>query len=524
MSMFAERVYNAFKSFKHVWKREDDCSSELAKDLPEAFSASVNSVAGRYETFEGLHADMRLFELCEMVGQRFEVPEGDVRLVTQDQAVYTSASDTTLRGAGIVEGTELSFVRSYSYIAGSKVLCGVSGSSLALQNHLLRLRKSVAAGTRAASKIEDAAAHEAATPAEDDGRLAATTPSSRMASATTSLPIVEGTTSATVRVEKDEVTIEARPPTPGKAITEKQELNLLVNLVLAKGNKIVTGPEILMGPLGSSIALKHEILRLRALTTTTTKPVFAGQVTTSMASTLAEHNEKQLFATAQTSTTTSVEERALTSPESLEGHAVQVVEVSKTVPASLEAIVDREEIILADSKSDIAGTAARCNETRAVARVPNVPDSIVTADPVGDVIETDDSLSPGTPIAIPFPALAIPDTEDPSPASSVAFGMTDSTAFSVTVSTVTGVCETLDRLHADTEVFKLCELVAKRFGIPDFAVRLMIGGQVIHMSCIGMTLDMAGIVEGSELLLVKQFGWGKPDLRMLDDMEKLWRR
>lgn len=497
---------------------------ESAKDLPEAFSASVNSVAGRYETFKGLHADMRIFELCEMVGQRFEVPEGDVRLVTQDQAVYTSSSDTTLRGAGIVEGTELSFVRSYAYIAGPEVLCGVSGSGLALQNHILRLRKSVAAGTRATSRMEDAAAHVAATPAEDDGRLAATTPSSRMANATTTLPIVEETTSTTWCVEKGEITIEARPPTPAKAITEKEELNLLVHPVLAEGSEIATGPEILMGPSGSSIALKHEILRLRALTTTTTKPVFAGEMTTSMASTLAEDNEKQLFATAQTSTTTSVEERALTRPESLEGHAVQVVEVSKTVPASLETIVEREEIILADSKSDIAGIAARCNGTRAVTRVPNVPDSIATADPVGDVIEADDSPSPVTPTANPFAAVAFPDTEDPSPVSTVAFGMTDSTAFSVTVSTVTGVCETLERLHADTEVFKLCELVAKRFGIPDFAVRLMIGGQVIHMSCIGMTLDMAGIAEGSDLLLVKQFGWGKPDLRTLDDMEKRWRR
>jgi len=354
--------------------------------------------------------------------------------------------------------------------------------------------------------------------------LAATTPSSRMANATTTLPIVEETTSTTWCVEKGEITIEARPPTPAKAITEKEELNLLVNHVLAEGSEIATGPEILLGPSGSSIALKHEILRLRALTTTTTKPVFAGEMTTSMASTLAEDNEKQLFATAQTSTTTSVEERALTRPESLEGHAVQVVEVSKTVPASLETIVEREEIILADSKSDIAGIAARCNETRAVTRVPNVPDSIATADPVGDAIEADDSPSPVTPTANPFAAVAFPDTEDPSPVSTVAFGMTDSTAFSLTVSTVTGVCETLERLHADTEVFKLCELVAKRFGIPDFAVRLMIGGQVIHMSCIGMTLDMAGIAEGSDLLLVKQFGWGKPDLRTLDDMEKRWRR
>jgi hypothetical protein len=345
-----------------------------------------------------------------------------------------------------------------------------------------------------------------------------------MANATTTLRIVEETTSTTLRIEKDEVIIEARPPTPAKAVTtEKEELNLLVNSVLAEGNEIATGPEILMGPPGSSIALKHEILRLRALTTTTSKPVCAGEMTTNVASTIAEDNKKQLVVTAQTSTTTSVEERALTGPESTESHAVQVVEASKSVPASLETIVEREGIIFADSKSDIAGTAARCNEERVVARVPHAPDSIATADLVGEMIETD-PLSPVTSTAIPFAAVAFPDTEDPSPASSVAFGMTDSTAFSVTVSTVTGVCETFERLHADTEVFKLCELVAKRFGIPDFAVRLMIGGQVIHMSCIGMTLDMAGIAEGSDLLLVKQFGWGKPDLRTLDDMEKRWRR
>jgi hypothetical protein len=95
--------------------------------------------------------------------------------------------------------------------------------------------------------------------------------------------------------------------------------------------------------------------------------------------------------------------------------------------------------------------------------------------------------------------------------------------FSVTVNTMSGTCETIEDLHAEMHALELCELVAARFKLPNFAVRLMFNDQVIHMSCVGMTLRKAGIVKGSQLLLVKNFGWSKPDLSLLDDMQKQWR-
>merc|ERR1719401_1740725 len=94
--------------------------------------------------------------------------------------------------------------------------------------------------------------------------------------------------------------------------------------------------------------------------------------------------------------------------------------------------------------------------------------------------------------------------------------------YSVIVSSMIGRCETFMGLHEDMQVCRLCALVGKRFEIPDFAVRLMCDEKVIHMSD-AMTLGMAGVVEGSQLLLVKNFGWARPDLRQLTDMEKQWR-
>jgi len=95
--------------------------------------------------------------------------------------------------------------------------------------------------------------------------------------------------------------------------------------------------------------------------------------------------------------------------------------------------------------------------------------------------------------------------------------------FSVTVNTMTGSCHTIGRLFSDMQVCDLCEIIADHFGIPNFAVRLVLDDQVFHMSHVDMSLDMANIAEDSQLMLTKCFGYAKPDVTRLGELEKQWR-
>jgi len=90
--------------------------------------------------------------------------------------------------------------------------------------------------------------------------------------------------------------------------------------------------------------------------------------------------------------------------------------------------------------------------------------------------------------------------------------------FAVTILTMAGASCELSRLHSDMLVRELVGRVADAFEIPAFAVRLMWDGQVIHMSQPPMTLHMAGIQDGSQLTLAKNFGWAKPDVTKLQQL------
>lgn len=94
--------------------------------------------------------------------------------------------------------------------------------------------------------------------------------------------------------------------------------------------------------------------------------------------------------------------------------------------------------------------------------------------------------------------------------------------FVVTICTVAGTCFEIAHLHPGMQICELCEIVAEKIEIPSFAVRLMIEGQVLHMSYHGLSLGMAGIAEGSRLTLVKAFGWAKPDIPKLSELERQW--
>lgn len=109
----------------------------------------------------------------------------------------------------------------------------------------------------------------------------------------------------------------------------------------------------------------------------------------------------------------------------------------------------------------------------------------------------------------PLEAVATPVPTSPSPAS-----------FSVTILTLDGASKEAKGVCSNTQVCDLVDFVAEHFEIPSFAVRLLLDEQVLHMSCEGTTLGMVGIAEGSELLLVRNFGWGKPDIRLLAELVK----
>mmetsp|Transcript_149047 Transcript_149047/g.415399 ORF Transcript_149047/g.415399 Transcript_149047/m.415399 type:complete len:266 (-) Transcript_149047:531-1328(-) len=90
-------------------------------------------------------------------------------------------------------------------------------------------------------------------------------------------------------------------------------------------------------------------------------------------------------------------------------------------------------------------------------------------------------------------------------------------AFTVTINTIAGERRELGGLHPGLTVHELCEKAAGLFCIPDFAVRLLYQGQVF-MSGSALLLHTIGVEEGSEFILLKQWGWAKPDLRLLQEL------
>jgi len=94
--------------------------------------------------------------------------------------------------------------------------------------------------------------------------------------------------------------------------------------------------------------------------------------------------------------------------------------------------------------------------------------------------------------------------------------------FSIAVSSMTGTLFDIPNLQPNTHVFELCQKVAELCSMPLFAVRLLHQTEVLHMSWTGVSLDDLGLKQGSQLMLVKQFGWGKPDLHKLCELQRQW--
>lgn len=94
--------------------------------------------------------------------------------------------------------------------------------------------------------------------------------------------------------------------------------------------------------------------------------------------------------------------------------------------------------------------------------------------------------------------------------------------FSIAVSSMTGVLLVdIPNLQPNTQVSVLCQKVAECCSMPLFAVRLVHQAEVLHMSWTG-SLDDLGLKQGSRLTLLKQFGWAKPDLHTLCELQREW--
>jgi len=104
------------------------------------------------------------------------------------------------------------------------------------------------------------------------------------------------------------------------------------------------------------------------------------------------------------------------------------------------------------------------------------------------------------------------------PGSPAGAAAVEAPTFSAIVSGLDGRNVEVGGLDDEMEVPDFCDRVADAFQIPAFAVRVMIHGSILHMSQPGVSLRAAGIAEGSQLVLVKQWGWSRPDMRMLADL------
>jgi len=89
--------------------------------------------------------------------------------------------------------------------------------------------------------------------------------------------------------------------------------------------------------------------------------------------------------------------------------------------------------------------------------------------------------------------------------------------FAVAIVSLDGSSREVYGLHSHMIVEELVELVANTFKIPNFAVRLMWKGDILHMSQPATPLHMLGIEEGVQFTLVKNFGWAKPDVSKLHE-------
>jgi len=110
--------------------------------------------------------------------------------------------------------------------------------------------------------------------------------------------------------------------------------------------------------------------------------------------------------------------------------------------------------------------------------------------------------------------------DSPEPFAEPDVEMSSSEPISVSVCTIIG--ETLDipLLFANMTLRGFYETVALQANLPLFAINLMLGERLLNDLPSTTTLAQAGIDDGCELSLSKTWGWGKPDMQVLQELNR----
>lgn len=91
---------------------ETDKVLEAKESKPDAeFSVSITSLAGEAWSISGLGPNCTLADLRARVAQKLKLPQGSVQLLLGTQLLDTPSLRTKLQKLGIVDGSELTYVR-----------------------------------------------------------------------------------------------------------------------------------------------------------------------------------------------------------------------------------------------------------------------------------------------------------------------------------------------------------------------------------------------------------------------------
>lgn len=103
-------------------------------------------------------------------------------------------------------------------------------------------------------------------------------------------------------------------------------------------------------------------------------------------------------------------------------------------------------------------------------------------------------------------------------------GIDSSCVFTVNIYSLAGDCKQVSNLHMGDSLLSLYDKIAEKFGIPSFAVRVCFDGQLLDADSATKTLSELGMSEDCDVMLMQVWGWAKPRLDLLEQLEKQWTR
>merc|ERR1712146_8207 len=87
-----------------------------------------------------------------------------------------------------------------------------------------------------------------------------------------------------------------------------------------------------------------------------------------------------------------------------------------------------------------------------------------------------------------------------------------------------GEVQEVANLKLTDTLLHLYDKIAEQFAMPSFAVRICVDGQLLGAESENKSLGQLSFSEESEVMLVKVFGWAKPQLDLLTQFQKEWER